>query len=36
VLAGALVDWLAMRRWVSDQREKLAAVAPALAASGVA
>jgi RNA polymerase sigma-70 factor (ECF subfamily) len=36
VLAGALVDWLAMRRWVTGQREKLAAVAPALAASGVA
>jgi RNA polymerase sigma-70 factor, ECF subfamily len=36
VLAGALVDWHAMRSWMGNQREKLAAVAPALAAGTVA
>jgi RNA polymerase sigma-70 factor, ECF subfamily len=34
VLAGALVDWSAMRRWMADQRDRLQALAPALAARG--
>lgn len=33
LLAGVLVDWVATRRWMGDQRERLAAVAPQLAAS---
>jgi hypothetical protein len=34
LIAAALVDWRAMRRWLSDQRSRLAAVAPALVAEG--
>jgi RNA polymerase sigma-70 factor (ECF subfamily) len=33
LLAGALVDWVAVRRWMAAQRDRLAAIAPALAAS---
>jgi RNA polymerase sigma-70 factor (ECF subfamily) len=32
LLAGVLVDWVATRRWMIGQRERLAAVAPALVA----
>ena len=34
VLAGVLVDWRAMRRWMAGQRDRLQALAPALAARG--
>jgi RNA polymerase sigma-70 factor, ECF subfamily len=34
VLAGTLVDWVAVRRWMADQRARLQARAPALAARG--
>jgi hypothetical protein len=34
LLAGALIDWVAVRRWMADQRSRLQALAPALAARG--
>ena len=34
LLAGALVDWVAVRRWMAGQRSRLQALAPALAPRG--
>jgi hypothetical protein len=32
VLVGVLVDWVAVRRWMANQRARLQALAPALGA----